>query len=187
MTDAAQIIWREHATIARVLDCLRDHLRTCAESAAQPDPALLNAIVYYMEGFADALHHPKEEHYLLPALIRREPKLALLGETIQQEHVQGARMLTDLRHRIDACVTEPQTFEELRDAAEAYIEFELQHMAREDRGLLPVAMEVLSEEDWTALNKAFTRDEDPLFGTERQERFKVLFDAIMSMEPKLTG
>lgn len=181
MTEAAQIIWREHANLKRVLDCLRAHLQACE---GRPDVALLNAILDYIDGFVDTLHHPKEEHYLLPALIARDPGLALLGETLQQEHDQGAWMLADLRVRLEACANGPKAFEDLRDAAETYIEFELRHMAREDRGLLPVAREILREEDWAALDEAFTRNEDPLFGTVRQERFRVLFEAIMAMAPE---
>ena len=180
MSEAVRIIWQEHASISRVLQCLR---AVMGNPEIIPDPALLTAILDYMEGFADTMHHPKEVHYLLPALVRRRPDLALLIQQVQDEHDQLSRTLSDVRRRVAAYRADPAELDGLREDVEAYVEFQLTHMAREDRGLLPVALEALSDEDWRAIDDAFARNDDPLFGAERQEKYDTLFQAIMAASP----
>lgn len=178
MSEAIRVIWQEHANISRVLDCLR---ATVNETDRAPDPDLLAAILRYMEEFADTMHHPKEEHYLLPALVMRRPDLALLVEQVQEEHDRLTRMLTDVRRQVDAFRTDSEALDALREAAEAYIELQLTHMAREDRGLLPIALEELTDEDWRAIDDVFKRKDDPLFGAGRQKEFDTLFEIILSV------
>ena len=178
MSEAIRVIWQEHANINRVLDCLR---ATVSDSERAPDPDVLAAILRYMEEFADTMHHPKEEHYLLPALVKRRPDLALLVEQVQQEHDWLTRMLTDVRRQVDAFRTDPDALNALREAAEAYIELQLTHMAREDRGLLPIALEELTDDDWHAIDEVFQRNDDPLFGARRQKEFDTLFEIILSV------
>ena len=180
MSEAVRVIWQEHANISRVLECLR---AVISDSESAPDPDLLTAILDYMEGFADTMHHPKEEHYILPALIRRKPDFAILIQQIQDEHDRLGKTLSDLRRRLAAYRASPAELEGLRDDVEAYIEFQLTHMAREDRGLLPVALEVLTEEDWRAIDDAFARNDDPLFGADRQQKYDALFQTIMAASP----
>ncbi len=178
--EAIQILWREHANISRVLTCLEDLV---SDAAAPLEMDRLRAIFDYMEGFADTLHHPKEEHYLLPALVRRKPDLALLVQKIQEEHDESAAVMTDLRRSFEACRRDPGAAPHFRALAKDYVDFQRRHMMREDQGLLPVALEVLTDADMDALNQAFTRAEDPLIGAEHQGEFQRLFDAIVSDSP----
>ncbi len=177
MTEALQIIWREHADISRVLDVLD---RLVSDASTPLDRPRLGAILDYMEGFADSLHHPKEEHYLLPTLLRRKPDLALLAQKVQEEHDQAAERFANLRRTLEACARDPGAEVAFRDMATAYSAFQRLHMAREDQGLLPIALEVLNDDDWAALNNAFTRQADPLIGTARQAEYARLYQAIVA-------
>lgn len=180
MSEAVRIIWQEHANISRVLECLG---AVMSDPENAPDPDLLSAILDYMEGFADTIHHPKEEHYLLPALIRCRPEIAPLIQQVQDEHDRLLGMLSDLRRRLEAYRAGPAELDGLRDTVEAYVEFQLTHMAREDRGLLPVALESLSDEDWRVIDDAVARSDDPLFGADRQAKYDALYLAIMAASP----
>jgi branched-chain amino acid transport system ATP-binding protein len=180
MSEAIRVIWQEHANISRVLDCLRTMVN---DSDGALDPDLLAAILNYMEDFADTMHHPKEEHYLLPALVKRRPDLALLVEQVQEEHDRLTQMLDEMRHRLDAYRADAKELDALRDEAEAYVELQLTHMAREDRGLLPIALEELTDDDWRAIDEVFTRHNDPLFGAKRQKQFDTLFEKIVAASP----
>lgn len=181
MTEALQIIWREHAQITQVLEILD---RIVGDAADPLDTPRLHAILDYMEGFADSFHHPKEEHYLLPALLRRKPDLALLAQQVQEEHDQAIERFAELRRTLDTCAGNPGAAAAFREMAAAYSEFQKRHMAREDQGLLPIALEILTDDDWLALNAAFTREADPLIGTARQAEFTHLFQAIVEAPQK---
>ena len=161
MTDAVFIIGHEHANFATVLGHLRRIVGEIAENGPAPDFTLLDAIVDYTERFPQTMHHPKEEHYLFPALIRRKPDLALLLEMVHNEHVRGAEMLALLRERLNVYRDDASQFEPFRRAALDYAEFERRHMAREDQELLPLALKILQPEDWEPINAAFLRNEDP--------------------------
>ena len=178
MTDAVFIIGHEHANLATVLGHLRRVVTEIAEEGRAPDFALLGTIVDYIQGFPAVMHHPKEEHYLFPALIRRKPDVALMLEMVHNEHVRGAEMLAHLRERLPAYRDDPAQFEPFRRAALDYAEFERRHMAREDRELLPLALKVLHAEDWEPINATFQSNEDPLFGETRRRDFDALFQEI---------
>jgi branched-chain amino acid transport system ATP-binding protein len=175
--EAVEILLREHANIFRVLGCLEELI---SDVAVPLETDRLRAILDFMEGFSDTLHHPKEEHYLIPALVRRKPDLALLVQKIQEEHDESAAMTTDLRRNFEACLRDPDATAHFRALAKDYCEFQYRHMMREDRGLLPVALEVLTDEDMDGLNQAFTRADDPMIGAEHQNEFQRLYDAIVS-------
>ncbi len=175
--EAIRILWREHSNILLVLNRFEELV---SEAAGPLDLERVRAILDYMEGFADTLHHPKEEHYLMPALVRRKPDLALLVQKVQEEHDQGAAAMTELRHSFEACARDPEAATHFRALAKDYVEFQKRHMTREDWGLLPVALEILSDEDMAELTLAFTRPDDPLIGVAHQTEFQRLFDAIVS-------
>lgn len=187
MTRAVHIIWLEHANIASVLACLRYLVSEIDEGRWTPDFQLLSDILDYMESFPEAVHHPKEEHYLFPALSRRRPEVAMLLERVHEEHDRGAEMLADLHDKLDAYEADAAMFEAFRDAARAYVDFERRHMAREDRELIPLAMKALSEADWAEIDAAFARNDDPLFGAERREEFDRLFRHILEFAPRPIG
>ena len=175
MTDAVFIIGHEHANLATVLGHLRRVVTEIAEDGRAPDFALLDAIVDYVAGFPEVMHHPKEEHYLFPSLIRRKPDMALVLEMVHNEHVRGKEMLAHLRERLNAYRDDPAQFDSFRQAALDYAEFERRHMAREDQELLPLALKILHAEDWEPINAAFLSNADPLFGESRRREFDALF------------
>jgi hemerythrin-like domain-containing protein len=187
MTKAVHIIWLEHANIASVLACLRYLVSEIDEGRWTPDFQLLADILDYMETFPEVMHHPKEEHYLFPALSRRRPEVAMLLERVHEEHDRGAEMLVDLQDKLEAYEADAAMFGAFRNAAREYVDFERRHMAREDRELIPLAMKALTDEDWAAIEEAFSRNDDPLFGSRRRKEFDRLFQQILELAPRPLG
>ena len=74
-----------------------------------------------------------------------------------------------------------------RDAVNTYVAFERAHVKREDTEVLPLAREMLTAKDWSAIDAAFTANEDPLFGATAQKRFQKLFTAIVTQAPAPYG
>lgn len=187
MTSAVQIIRLEHFNIASVLVCLSHLLEEIEQERWTPDFDLLGAVLDYLEQFPEVFHHPKEEDHLFKALAERAPEVEEKLGYVRQEHVKGAEMLAALRRQLEAYRADPSAFAAFRRDAEAYVVFERRHMAREERELLPLALKVLTDEDWRAINTAFGRNEDPMFGRDRKKEFAGLVQRILALAPSPLG
>ena len=64
-----------------------------------------------------------------------------------------------------------------------YVRFYLEHMATEEKKLLPAAEESLNAQDWSALDAAFAADRDPLAGGVRDPHYDRLFTRIVKTAP----
>ncbi len=187
MTTAVQTIRLEHFNISSVLYCLRYLLEEVEKGRWQPDFVLFSAILDYMECFPALLHHPKEEDYLFAAKQRRRPDVAGTLAKVHEEHLEGARRLDELHALLELYQADRKAFARFKRAAEDYIAFERRHMAREERELLPLALRVLEEEDWHAIDAAFARNDDPLFGARRRKEFEGLLHRILELAPTPLG
>ena len=179
MTDAIEIILRDHVNLDRVLNVLETVVDGLAPDQAKPDLEPLYSAVYYIRVFPDRCHHPKEERYLFRALRARCPETAELIERLEEQHGEGAR-LTDA---LDAALKAfdggyPAGLEELRAAVRVFVDFQREHIALEERELIPVARNHLEPADWGAINRAFGTDSDPLFGENMETGFRVLLEKI---------
>ena len=68
---ALAIIRGEHRTLAAVIDALKHVADEMALGKLTPDSKLLWSIIYYIDEFPDALHHPKEDDVLFPRIRAR--------------------------------------------------------------------------------------------------------------------
>lgn len=187
MPTAVQTIRLEHFNISSVLYSLRYLLEQVEKGRWAPDFELFSAILDYMERFPQVLHHPKEEDHLFAALQRRKPDIAGTLAKVHEEHVEGARLLKELRALLEVYQADSKAFARFKQAAEAYIAFERHHMAREERELLPLALKLLQAEDWREIDAAFARNDDPLFGRQRRKEFERLVHHILELAPSPLG
>lgn len=182
MTDAIDIIHRDHVNFDRVLTVLDAEVEALHRGKAagrKPDMELLFSIVYYMQVFPERMHHPKEERFLFPALAGAGPETRAVIERLQRQHAEGEERIAELQaamKRVDEAY--PEGVDELRAVAQAYIAYQREHMGVEERELLPKAREVLKDDDWPAINRAFARDSDPVFGENLETGFRALYDRI---------
>ena len=95
---------------------------------------------------------PKEETYLFAALLMRRPDSAPLVEALCEEHAAGVERLDGLAAALEAYRADPAGFARFREAAGVYVNFERDHMNREERELMPLALEVLEDADWRAMD-----------------------------------
>ena len=68
-----------------------------------------------------------------------------------------------------------------------YVRFYLEHMATEERQILPAAEHSLAAADWEALDAAFAADRDPLAGGMRDPHYDRLFTRIVRTAPAPIG
>lgn len=97
---ALALLREEHRSLAAVLQAMLDAVD---DTARPPDPALLRAMLFYVEQFPERLHHPKEELQIF-ALVRALPTSECDGllTGLQKEHEAGTARFAQLRSLLDA-------------------------------------------------------------------------------------
>jgi hemerythrin-like domain-containing protein len=88
-----------------------------------------------------------------------------------------------LRQSLEAYIDRPADYLWFHDAATSYVRHEQEHMKREERTVLPLALQVLSKDDWREIDAAFERNEHPLLDAQRREMFDKLFALILRQVP----
>ena len=125
---------------------------------------------------------------LFPKLRARTPLARDMLDKLDADHARGGHMIRDLEHALLG-------FEMLGDArraafeqaAQRYVDFYLAHMSIEEREILPLAERMLTAQDWSDLDDAFTANRDPLTGHEPDAEFRALFTRIVGLVPAPIG
>jgi len=185
---ALGIIRDEHRSIAAVLHAMRYLVHEIRVRGAKPDFDLLGAMIYYIDAFPERFHHPKEDAYLFRALRVRLPASEPLLDRLENEHKSGARMIRTLeqaltRYRHGGA----RRFPLFAAAVEEYSAFHWNHMRVEETEVLPLAQMHLIDEDWEAIDAAFTGHSDPLLTVEAGIEYQALFTRICSLAPPPIG
>ena len=174
-------IRQEHRSMDRVLRSLLDSVK--ALSADTPDPReieLIHSTLYYIRIFPDRLHHPKEEDYLFRAVRKRAPESGELIDGLEQEHERGVTLLDGIYRALIAFERNGNdAYAALARGVSEYVEFERQHMRREEEELLPMAEKCLTRDDWYLIDDAFARSIDPLIQESMSIGFKTLYERIV--------
>lgn len=153
---ALAVLREEHRSLAAVLHALLAEVQRPVEAQ---DPALLRAMLFYIEQFPERLHHPKEESHLFARLRQRTPAFDGLLAELQAQHEQGASTFAALQASLEA-----GDAADLAARVQAYAQQQWRHMAHEEKVVLPAASHHLLPEDWRAIAEAFEANADPLLG-----------------------
>ncbi len=181
MSDVIAQLREEHRNIAKVLRAL-EHQLAIFDRGEQPDYDVLAAIADYFVSFPERCHHPKED--LVYSRMRgRDAILAGAMTALDAEH---AKISALARHFHEAVHNVMQEVEVSRGAfdevARHFLEEQRHHMRMEEEHFFPLALKVLSEEDWKEIEAAITTDQDPVFREQNAKNFAVLRDNIFKWE-----
>ncbi len=168
---ALALLRDEHRSLAAVLHAM---LGVVDDTTRPADPALLRAMLFYVEQFPERLHHPKEELHLFERLRRRTTECDALLVELEKQHAAGAARFAQLRGQIDS--GDPASFARtLREFAQE----QWQHMSAEETLVLPAATRHLKPKDWRAIAEAFEANSDPRFGAD--ESFETLASRLLEL------
>lgn len=168
---ALAVIREEHRSLAAVLHAL---LGILDDTARAPDPALLRAMLFYVEQFPERLHHPKEERQIFSRLRQRTSECDALLAELEGQHATGAIRFAELRALLEGGDMTSFTSTVRRFAHEQWA-----HMSAEETLVLPAASRHLSPADWHAVAEAFEANADPRFGTG--ESFEGLASRLLEL------
>ncbi len=188
LNTALAILHDEHRSLAAVIHGLRFLVRQAQQTGKTPDFKLLWAMLYYIEHFPAALHHPKEDAYLFARLRERTSAADAVIAELQQQHRDDGALTASLQRALGNC--EAGTADGLRqfsDALERFAEATWKHMNLEESVLIPLAKQHLLGEDWIAIGEAFGENGDPRFGEAQDEEFRDLFSRIVNLAPPPIG
>jgi hemerythrin-like domain-containing protein len=175
----------EHRAAARVIEALESVTAQAVEDGAEPDFALLAALLYYLDVFPERMHHPKEDRYLFAALRRRSPQSIALLEQLEREHRRSPELVAELeRALVHWQGGAPDGANAFVLALGRFCEFNWSHMRSEELLVLPEAERSLTDADWLAMANAFAANDDPLFGAQRRHEFERLYQHIANLLPR---
>ena len=179
------IIHAEHRSLSAVLWSLNYLVRG---TGTEPDFELLSLMIDYIDLFPERLHHPKEDQHLFTALRMRAADAAAILQELTAEHARGAHMIDDLRYALARYrLAGADGRAQFAAAVHAYVQFHLEHMRKEEEAVLPLAERVLTQDDWRAIDAAFSDTSDPLLGPEARAALRGLFQTILELAPPPVG
>jgi hemerythrin-like domain-containing protein len=185
---AIDIIRSEHRSLAAVLEAMRYLTMEIGAGRIEPDFHLFGAMVYYVEAFPEKLHHPKESDYLFRALRERRPGLGPVLDELEREHVAGRDRIGQLKQALAGYRRLTSAgYQAFADELERYVAFELRHMTVEEERVLPAAAQALTVDDWTAIDAAFSSNQDPIGGVVAKQELPKLLRAIMQRFPRASS
>jgi hemerythrin-like domain-containing protein len=176
----------EHRSLERVLGAMQALIVGYRDPTdTPPDVDLFYLMLRYIEDVPDRIHHPKEDRVLFAIMVVRNRSCAPLIEELESDHATGAAMLASLRRALDSfSAGEPNAINRLATAVDEFTEFYWTHMQREERQLLPVALQSLTTDDWERIERAFSADDDPLSDRDLAAEYRQLYDRITEMTPQ---
>ena len=178
---AIAIIRDEHRSITAVLYAWLHVLAPSADRGAAPDPALMKAMVYYIQEFPIALHHPKEQNYLFSKLRERTATANAELDELERQHARDEQMVADLAALVDQYAAGSKSAQDLEKAVSGYAQFIWEHMGREEGVILPAAQRYLTDADWSEIYAAFSENCDPRFGGDTEAEFRQLCSWIVNL------
>jgi hemerythrin-like domain-containing protein len=145
-------------------------------------------MLFYIDEFPEKRHHPNESNLLFPKIARHAPQVMPVIRRLETEHMQGEARIRELQHQLLAWellgdCRRGDFLESLQD----YVRFYLEHMRIEETQVLPIAAEVLHEDEWAELDRAFEVGRDPLAGGLREPAYDRLFTRIVLAAPAPIG
>lgn len=179
MSKVMGALHQDHSNIRELLGLLARELDAVSD-ASGGDFELMRDIMVYMTRYPDHTHHPKED--LMFGRMRERgvtPDTEATIEKLLREHVALAEKGSIVRDMligvVDGALVERDA---LVAAGRDYADFLSYHARLEDETVFMEATQLLGEEDWSVIERAFEAQADPVFGPVVEHEFQVLYEHI---------
>jgi hemerythrin-like domain-containing protein len=168
------MLWHaDHVNFGRLLALLEREIAKI-HGTGTPDYQLVLDILYYIEHYSDALHHPKED-LIFARVGARNADVAEIVAALARQHVDLREMNEALRRECEDVVNGSIVSRALiAGLGQSYIGALREHMRTEETKILPLADRVLTSRDWDEVDATMANFADPLFGAQAQERYFAL-------------
>ena len=185
--EALHIIGEEHQSLAAILHAIRFMLKEVAAGRLAPDLKLFQAMVHYLDAYAEQRHHPKED-LLFKYLEKRTGEGADALAQLAVQHGAANQRIAMLQQALATYVADVGRFGDFAKAFDAYADFYRGHMMLEEDVVLPLVRRYLTAEDWVAVDADFAAEmQANVVDDESKEDFKVMFSKIVDCAPAPIG
>ena len=183
-----QIINQEHATISAMLYSIEMMEKRGPKNNRALYFEVLRSMLFYIDEFPEKQHHPKENLYLFPPVLKKAPELRETLEQLELDHQVGEYRIRELQHLLMRWEILGDDFrEDFRLAAKKYYDFYLHHLQLENSVIIPMALRVLDEDEWLEMDAAFEANSDPWLGHSDHALYQNLFTKITNHAPAPIG
>jgi len=179
--NAVHVLMAEHRVIESAITALTAYARSIANGSDAPRADLAD-LVSFLQGYADAHHHGKEEDILFRAMVRNGmpvdggPLAVMLAE-----HAEGRRLTGSLA-KISANEGEWTTEQRRRLLLDAtsYARLLNAHIQKEDRVLYPMATQMLPDDVWRKIESEFAAFQSAPQHVDAAARFERMAESLVS-------
>ena len=127
-----------------------------------------------LRDFGDTFHHPREDE-AFRRLAQHCPDRELPLARLRQEHVVIAQAGEELRLLLERAVNgEVTPRSSIEVAAATYLVYYVNHIAGEEKDVLPLAAKELTPADWAAVREAAPERAEPPFGDATEPQYREL-------------
>jgi hemerythrin-like domain-containing protein len=181
MPEVMRRLRNDHRNIARLLSAI-EHQLAIFDRGEQPDYDVLAAAADYFLGFPDLCHHPSED-LIFRKLREKDPAAAQSIGDLEAEHQEIALLARHFHEAVQNVLEEVEVSRCAFDSViRHFIGEQRQHMEMEEERFFPLALGVLTPEDWAEIDAQLTKENDPLFGSQVSLQFKNLRNGILRWE-----
>ncbi len=187
-TDAIATILEEHHSLKAVVHGLKHVVNEARSNGGRCDFKALRALIYYIDAYPEKRHHPKEETYLFAKLRERTDQADKVLDELERQHERTDALVARLHERLEDFENgETGGLAAFSSAVDRFTEAMWQHMALEEKVLLPLAQKHLTDADWVEIAEAFGENGDPRFSADAEDEFSALFSRIVTLAPPPIG
>lgn len=179
MSRLMEELQRDHKRIDKVLTLLESQIEAL-ENDGDPDLALLQDALDYVEHYPDLIHHPRED-VIYTAFRRRSLDANVVIDGLLSEHATMPALTRAFRELIDEAVSGALVVsrETIVQKGRDYVRAQRDHLNTEEGLLFPLIKEQFDSEDWQQLEATMPAPQDPMFDAEI-DRYSNLFNYIKS-------
>ncbi|SDX84200.1 Hemerythrin-like domain-containing protein [Allochromatium warmingii] len=169
---------QDHSRLRQVLDLLEELLDRFHQGE-EPDYALMDELLEYMDSYADIVHHPTEE-LIFQRLLDKEIDAAEVLLISQRQHAGLSQLTKQFRQSLLGILNEAVLLrEDVEAAGRALVGNQRGHLLQEEREAFPLALKHLSAADWAVIDVLAPNADDPVFGAPDPQRFKMLYRRLV--------
>ena len=179
MPRAIEIMDKRQRAMSRTLLAVRTMARAALRSNSKPDFQQMRRLIGYVERFPQKIHQPDEERHLFRLVLAHEPSASRAVTRAKRDHAACVGHFVRLQTALTNWERgDPSAGPEVALHANEYARFCRLHGRVEARDLVSVALKVLSDVEWQAIERAYAAANDPLDASRNRQECALALSAL---------
>lgn len=169
---------QDHMHLLRLLKMLVRHVHVL-QNDGDPDFVMMIDIVEYIRNYSDYHHHPKEDR-VYRVFKANYGRATHIVDGLLNEHQQIPKVTIAFQQLLDGALNGSIIINrnELSERITNFIDIQMNHLNIEEEKLFPLINETLQESDWVEIEAQMKVKDDPLFGSQVEDRYEDLHQIV---------